>query len=225
MSKGLTDHWFVRFSRFGTTHLVRAQDGPRACGIASVMMTCCRMNKWTTVSEGMLSEDNVYTKYAGVSGAPYNGTTNTGGGFLVPLLNSLGIGNWVETFYGPSGVGAEIIKAATTFQLSTMPVIAHMNWANGEGHYVVIDNVFTILGTSYACVNDPWDGNIHVTSFQTGSPITYNSGTPTFSFDVWGSHFSYTPGSQATFSGFLMYCTGMDVKARLGKVFLSGNPM
>lgn len=218
--EGVTDRWFVRFTRFGTVHLVRSQSAGCSCGIASSMMACCRANKLTTIEQGMYIEKDVYKKYD-PSGS-YDGTSYTFGDKLVALLDGLGIGKWKCTNYGETGIGAAIVAAGNVYDISSMPVIAHIVWDGGGAHFVLIDDVIDFFGDLYACVNDPWDGDVHVTKFTTGATIPYKAESPTFSVDFWGSRNKYGGGGKGKFSGWLIQCAGLPVTNRPGNVMLSG---
>jgi hypothetical protein len=221
------DLWFVRFTRFGTTHLVRAQETPDTCGIACIMMICCRVNKWTTVREGMLVEKNVYEKYDVASGQPkgtYNGKGGTDTQVRADVLNSLGIGTWQVDSIPEDKVADAIIESANTFQLSTMPVVLRVVWDGGGMHAVIVDNVINLFGTYYACVNDPVDGDVHVLKIAKGQPIIYEPKDP-ISVNLWGKPPEKYAGDRGKFAGVITRCKSMDVSARLGKVFLSGNPL
>src|SRR4051812_4211516 len=92
-------NWFVRFSRFGTTHLVRAQEGANACGAACAMMAACRMDKVRTVAEAMHSETKTYDKVNAVTSYPAATGENFVGSNagiaateMAELMNSLGMG-------------------------------------------------------------------------------------------------------------------------------------
>jgi hypothetical protein len=157
--------------------------------------------------------------------ALYNGTAGTTGGPLTRLLNTLGIGKWEYIDYGQNGAAEAVIDSANVFQLTTCPIILGVDWDGGHGgHWVMVDDVINLFGHAYACVNDPWDADVHVMRIKKGQPIVYEAKSPRFSFDLWGKHGTYS-GGKGVVAGDLIRCTGMDVKSRLGKVFLSGNPL
>jgi hypothetical protein len=209
--------WFVRITRFGTTHLVRAQEAENSCGINSVMMAVCRMNKLTLLADGNYAEQLVYPKYD----ASYDGTSYTYTDKLADLLNKLKMGTWESVDVGATGVADAVVKSASFFQLSSVPIIVHVRWDDGGGHFVLIDYTFNVLGNHYATVCDPWDGHVHVTKMKSGSAVRYEADTKSvIGWSIDKPTHSYDKVNKGKFSGWLVRCTGMDVKARLGKVFL-----
>jgi hypothetical protein len=224
------EHWFVRWSRFGTTHLVRAQEGRKACGVACSMMAACRMNKWKTVQEGMLSEADTYKKIQKVTPLKtYDGTGSIERDDMATLLNSLGMGIWTASLVDPTAVADDIASDASVFQLCTVPIITGITWNRRGGHWVMIDQVFNVFGTNYAIVNDPWDANIHVMALTPGTKMTYNASRPTFAFEVWGKEFAdgsslddrYATASVGYFDGHIVRCTGMSTMQRVQHAILA----
>ena len=207
--------WYVRFTRFATTHLVRLQENEASCGPSCVMMAHCRMNRLTTVTDGMATEQgmvqNVRTVVPGKAGwDPANDATS--GNDIVTLLNSFGIGQWECTFVGPLSLAGALRDQASFFNLSSVPVIVHVDW----GHWVLIDYMFG----KYAVVCDPWDAQVHVTSVVDGQAVVYNNRSPVLAWSIPPVWKTRQGGGTGSFSGWIIRCTGMDVTARAGKVLL-----
>ena len=222
------EHWFVRYSRYATVHLVRAQEGRQACGVACSMMASCRMNKWKTVTEGMTSETETYRRIRAVTPlTAYDGTGTIERGDIATLLNSLGMGTWTPSLVPTTAVADAIMSDASVFQLSTVPIIVGITWNGGGGHWVMIDQVFNPFGTGHAIVNDPWDANLHVITLTPGVQMTYNAVRPTFSFELWGTGFAdgraldYTTPSVGYFDGHIVRCTSMSNAQRAQHAILS----
>ena len=55
----------------------------------------------------------------------------------------------------------------------------------------------------YGCVNDPWDGNVHVTKMSDGAEIKY-SGNDAIGWTIGGKKNDYPSGSTGKFSGWLV---------------------
>ena len=66
------------------------------------------------------------------------------------------------------------------------PVILGVDWDQGGAHWVVVDTIRTVMGTTYATVCDPWDANVHIQSFSTGSPFRYDASSGGFSVNFFG---------------------------------------
>jgi hypothetical protein len=207
--------WYIRLTRFATTHLVRLQENENSCGPNCVAMVHCRMNRLTNITDGMATEQgmvkNVQAKVPGMAAWDPD-TTPTSGDDLVNLLHSFGIGKWECVFVGDTTLAGALKKQASFFNLSSVPVIVHVDW----GHWVVIDYMFG----KYAVVCDPADGNVHVTTVQDGSAVVYNNRSPILSWSIPPVWSVRKGGGTGSFSGWIIRCTGMDCKARAGKIFL-----
>jgi hypothetical protein len=189
------------------------------------MMVHCRMNKVTTVTDGMAIEQSMIgTVQANVTGkANWDPDTEyTDAANMAELLNSFGIGQWQATNVGDTGVTAAAVASASFFQLSTVPIMVHVDWNGYGGHWVMIDYMFKKpIGNGYwAVVADPWDGHVHVTSMTPGQRVTYNNATPFLSWSIPPIPADRVAGANGFFSGWVVRCTGMSVLARLGKVML-----
>ncbi|ODU02608.1 MAG: hypothetical protein ABS79_00130 [Planctomycetes bacterium SCN 63-9] len=207
--------WYIRFTRFATSHLVRLQENEASCGPSCVMMVHCRMNRLTTITDGMATEQgmvqNVRTLVPGQGGwDPANDATS--GDDVVALLNSFGIGTWQCDYVTPGGLSGALRDQASFFNLSTVPAIVHVDW----GHWVMVDYMFG----EYAVICDPWDAHVHVTKVANGQAVPYNNRTPALSWSIPPVWKTRKGGGNGALSGWIIRCTGMDVKSRLGKVFL-----
>jgi hypothetical protein len=209
--------WFVRLTRFGSTHLVRGQEAPASCGINCVMMAVCRMNKWKLIADGNNVEQLVYPKYD----ASYVGTSYTYTGKLAALLNKLGIGEWESVNVGEAGVAQALIDSAAFLQLSSVPVIVHVEWNNHNGHFVLVDYTYNVFGAQYATVCDPWDSHVHVTRLTKGGTTQYDVDSDSvvgWSLDRPTNTYGTTI-NQGKFSGWIVRCKKVGGWARAGKFF------
>lgn len=217
--------WYLRATRFGTFHLVRLQESENSCGPNSAMMVHARMNRLTTVTDGMAIEQSmIETVRANVpSLAAWDPATEyTDADQLAELLNSFGIGQWEAEDVGEGGVTAAAVESASLFQLSTVPLIVHVDWNGYGGHFVMIDGMIKKpIGNGYwGLVADPWDGHVHVTTMTTGHRVRYNNATPFLSWSIPPIPDDRVAGANGFFSGWIIRCTGMSVLARLGKIML-----
>jgi hypothetical protein len=88
--------------------------------------------------------------------------------------------------------------------LNVNPVIVGIDWQAGGGHWVLIDTVRSRGGITFATVCDPWDANVHVTPLKSAT-FAY-TGKEENSFDLWGSHFTYsTPSVGDAFLGDILW--------------------
>lgn len=203
--------WFSRFTRFGDTHLVYAQEAEQSCGIACVMMTVFKINKLVPGAAAITTERQIDRIYGEVSGAPYDGSSYSYCKFLADTLNKLGVGRWEGRHIGATAVSQAIVDSvgrdvpgssllagplspvsyAINQLRSRTPIIVLVGWTAGGAHFVVVDTVnVTPLGL-YASVCDPWDGNVHITSFQIGRPFAYSGAPVPLSWDLGGRRHSY----------------------------------
>jgi hypothetical protein len=51
-----------------------------------------------------------------------------------------------------------------------------------------VEPIREFAGTRYATICDPWDSNVHLQSFKTGSPFLYDAAQGGFSIDFGGTH-------------------------------------
>jgi len=204
--------------------MVYGQEAENSCGMACMMMVNFKMKKGLmmagmaagsamsvvpvlgslvgpSLSEAAFraavkTEKEVYKAYTKVTGSPYDGSTYSDCTYFPQVLNDLYLGNWETVFVGQDGMSGAI-KAATD---RGAPCIGLVNWDGGGGHFVVIDE--THLG--YACVNDPWDAQVHVTKLSGNSPLRYNAGKEPIGFSLGGTKHKYRRGDVGTFNGYIV---------------------
>ena len=216
--------WYVRFTRFGTTHLVRLQENEMSCGPSCAMMVHCRMNRLTNVTDGMATEQSMIAnvKQTVPGRANWNAATDgLTGDEVAALLNSFNIGTWQSQDVGQTGVTDALIDSASLFNLSSVPIIAGVT-GPGVGHWVMIDYMIKnpFSGSYWALICDTWDSYVHVQSMSKGQAVDYNFSTPIGSWSfppIWPDR---TDSGTLRFDGSIVRCTGMPVLSRLGKVFL-----
>jgi hypothetical protein len=217
--------WYVRTTRFGTVHLVRMQESENSCAPNCAMMVHCRMNKLTNITDGMAIEQsmikNVRSTVTGKAAWDPD-TEYTNAADMAQLLNSFGIGQWTSGNVGDTGVTAAAVDSASFFNLSTVPIMIHVDWNGAGGHWVMIDYMFKKPWAKgyWGVVADPWDGHVHVTDMTPGARVTYNNKTPDLSWSIPPIPKTRITGATGFFSGWIVRCTGMNAKARLGKVLL-----
>jgi hypothetical protein len=216
--------WYFRFTRFGTTHLVRLQENEFSCGPSCAMMIHCRMNRLTTITDGMATEQsmisNVKNKVTGQAGWDPD-TQGQTGAEVAELLNSFNIGTWQDADVGANGVTDAIVNSASFFKISSVPIIARVS-GPGVSHWVMIDYMIKnpLSGNYWALVCDTWDSYVHVVKMTKGQAMNYDFSTPIGSWSfppIWPDR---TDSGTLQFDGEIVRCTGMPVTARLGKVFL-----
>ena len=223
--------WFVRLTRYASVHLVYAQQESNSCGIGCILMTNFKMKKsqmlmgmakaagvsaipiygafrgaelhQAAVAAAIKSEAEVYAAYSKVSGAPYVGTTDTNADYLATTLQNLRLGRWEAKDVGIANV-PQAIKDSTD---AGNPIICRTRWANGQGHFVVIDETHDVLNLT-AAVNDPWDGELHVIDMKLGEALKYHASDEPDSWSTWGKRNSYARGSWLTFGGYVIRRVG-----------------
>lgn len=218
--------WFTRFTRFGDTHLVYAQEAENSCGIACVMMCVFKINKLRPGATAVHEEQRIYQVYdrhfqrmapAQRAGTPYDGSIYTYAGILAATLNDLNCGTWEAVCLNENAVSQAIVNAVgTDIVTGTLagaainaltrgyPIILLTRWDQGGGHFIVVDTVNNFFGRLYASVCDPWDGNVHITHFSTGQPFVYEASTPRFSWDLGGTRHEYSGAHGSTVRGWVI---------------------
>jgi hypothetical protein len=184
--------WFTRLTRFGDVHLVYGQEANMSCGIASVMMCVFKINKLTPGSTSVTVEKDIYQKYSQVMGSGYlPETQGTYPQYLATVLNSFTSGNWAWRTYGPTDVPQKLLdKVRVTTGIGAVltvePVILGVDWDQGGAHWIVVDTIRDLFDNHYATVCDPWDANVHMQRFETGSPFYYDAASGGFMMNISG---------------------------------------
>ncbi len=219
--------WFVRFTRFGEAHMVYSQEAENSCGIASVIMVNFKLKKGligaaaatsaipivgpavssaltgAALKAAVLAEKEVYKAYEKVSGSPYDGSTYTYTDDLAALLNTLNLGAWEQKNLAETDVAQAVIDSVCG--TPSYPIILLTNWVvGGGGHFVVVDSVNTFLGTKYASICDPWDGDVHVQSFTAGSRFDYLADKPRGSWSLGGYRHEYASADTGRMKGWVV---------------------
>jgi hypothetical protein len=93
------------------------------------------------------------------------------------------------------------------------PVILGVDWLGADGrfhggHWVVVDavNRIPMVDRYWASVCDPWDGNVHITRFATGTPFRYEADSVPLSFSFGDAEHRYTR-SGIGIANDIIYCT------------------
>jgi hypothetical protein len=162
--------WFTRFTRFADVHLVYGQERGQSCGPSSVVMCDAKIKKFTA-PQAIHSEATVRGLYGGDF---VHTNANVSG--LVTLLNRLQLGSWTAAPYSfdllCNKVGVSSALSGPTVNVN--PVILRIGWTNGGGHFVVVDTIRSLGGSHWASVCDPWDADVHITSFDSAG-FTYRA--------------------------------------------------
>lgn len=189
--------WFTRFTRFGDVHYVFGQEQAMTCGPSSVLMCYTKLTKFSPSATGYDDTQKIRDYYAEWSGAAYDGsTTGTWPAGLVYALNKLGFGRWTHAVYDPQATSSKIIELVGSSggigpTATVKPIIVGVNWdGSTASHWVCIDTVRSLFGSSYATVCDPWDASVHVQSISPGTQFSY-SAEPTIGIDFGGTHYEY----------------------------------
>ena len=217
--------WYVRISRFLSAHMVYAQHAQNSCGIASITMVNFKQKKGVmlaglsaagavssvpiigsalaspiataAINYAVTTEKAVYAEYTKVTGSPYDGSEYSDADNFPAVLKNLGLGEW-EVYDMPANSFAATAKAATD---RGSPIIARVEWSGNLGaHFVVIDE----FHAGYACVCDPWDGELHVVSMPTNQRVNYNASDRIFSFSLGGTRHNYPASSTGVFSEWIV---------------------
>lgn len=215
--------WFTRFTRFGDSHMVYAQEAENSCGIACVMMVVFKVNKLTPGRKATHIEGKIYkaydkhwkAKYPGIrGGTPYDGSIYSYATLLAKTLNDLNCGQWEAVNIGESRVSKAIIDSVGTDYVGAgpllnsltrgSPIILLTRWTVGGGHFIVVDTVNYFFGSLYASVCDPWDGNVHITPFDLDTSFTYEASTPRLSWDLGGKRHEYSGATGSTVRGWII---------------------
>jgi hypothetical protein len=193
-------------------HLVYAQEAENSCGIACVMMVTFKINKLKLGAQAVYAEKEIYTKYSAASGANYDGSAYTYTNHLATVLNTLGIGTWTQEFTNDvssaiiNSVGTDIVGAGQVFNSIRRgyPIIVLVGWNAGGAHFVVVDTVNNFLGSTYASVCDPWDGDVHITPIEAGQPFVYEGAASPFSWDLGGTRHDYSQSQPGAANGWIV---------------------
>lgn len=221
--------WFVRVTRFGSVHMVYGQEKDCSCGIASIIMINFKMKKGRiaaaastasipvigpaiapaltglALKDAVAAEEEVYKTYSEVSGTKYDGSTYTWSDQLPKVMNKLGIGTWKDKFVGESGVAGAILDSVDS---NSYPILLHTTWnVGGGGHFIVCDQVHDFMGTKYACICDPWNGDVVITSFEKGKIFNYTGKDPAGSWSIGGIKHSYDTPNPGKMSGWVIQRT------------------
>jgi hypothetical protein len=213
--------WFVRLTRFGSAHMVRSQDQSNSCAMASVIMINFKIKKGLmfagmsagagltasgipggsylghTLSQAAInyaikSEAEVDKLYEKVKGASHdfekNGAKPT---FLPPIMSDLGLGQWETVNVGEAGLAQAVIDATA----DGTPVLLACVWDGGGGHALVVDQTWTIFGSTYFAVCDPWDAEVRIISATPGSTVRYDGSDKPISISFGGDRREYPAGN------------------------------
>jgi hypothetical protein len=219
--------WFVRVTRFASVHVVYGQEQKNSCGIACVMMVNFKQKKGlvataastagipligpavapvltkAALDSAVAVEKEVYKAYAEVSGAPYDGTVYTRATLLGRVLSKLGIGEWEGVFIGEGEVAGAVLDSLTGD--NDTPIILLTNWkSDGGGHFVVCDQVHKFMGSYYACICDPWNGDVVITKFERGQPFEYTAKDPFGSWSIGGFKHEYGAAQESKMNGWVI---------------------
>lgn len=202
--------WFTRFTRFGDAHIVFSQEGDNACGIACVMMCAFKINKLRPGASAVYKEKEIYQIYGKQSGAAYDGSAYTYTNHLASTLNQLGCGKWKTEQIGVNAVPDKIMKVVGKRGLlgpsvDVNPMIVLIGWDKGGAHFVVVDTVRGIGGHQYATINDPWDGDVHVTKIKSGEPLHYVAQQNRTSWEIGEPEHRYQKPSAGGGNGWIIY--------------------
>lgn len=205
--------WFTRFTRFGDAHLVFGQEAENSCGIACVRMCVFKVNKIEPGKTALQTEQQIYKVYSQASGRNYDGSTYTFANILADTLNKLNCGTWAADFVGAAGVSDAIIASVGTDIVGLgpainsfrrgYPIIVLVGWGRGGAHFVVVDTVNSFFGSLYASVCDPWDGDVHITSFKPGQAFNYIASSNPSSWSI-GSHHEYKQQAAGQTNGWIV---------------------
>lgn len=186
--------WFSRFTRFGDMHLVYGQEANMSCGIASLMMSVFKINKLQPGSTSVTVEKDICARYAAANGSSYApDVEGTYPQALATVLNGLTSGNW-RWRQTPVGDVAQVLidQVGVTTGLgptvNVNPVILGVDWDTGGSHWVVVDTIRSMFNTQYATICDPWDTNVHMQTFSSGSPFVYDASSGGFMINLWGEN-------------------------------------
>jgi hypothetical protein len=216
--------WFSRVTRFGDLHFIYAQEAENSCGIASVVMTVFKINKLVPGAAALHREREIYRHYSAVTGSTYDGSTYSFATDLASVLNRLSVGTWEARDIGATNVAQAIVDSVGVDvpglsllggplapalwvgnQLrQRIPIIVLVGWNAGGAHFVVIDTVNNTPFGMYASVCDPWDGNVHITEFRTGSAFNYVGAPVPLSWDLGGSRHDYSSSSPGSPNGWVV---------------------
>jgi hypothetical protein len=206
--------WFTRFTRFGDAHLVYAQEAENSCGIACVLMTVFKINKFTLGRPAVHAERRIYDVYGAAAGATYDGSAYTYANHLATTLCQLDVGTWTAENIGANAVsqaimdhvGVQTVGAGPLVNalVPGAPMITLVGWGTGGAHFVVVDTVNRFAGRLYASVCDPWDGDVHITPFAAGAPFHYVGAASPFSWDLGGTRHEYSTPSVGNSNGWVI---------------------
>jgi hypothetical protein len=178
-------------------------------------MCVYKVNKLSPFNQSTYLEKQIYTVYGQTAGEDYDGSSYTYAEYLADTLNKLNCGTWQATNVGPHGVANAIVKsvgmdiAGGDPVINTLargwPIIILTKWTrDGGGHFVVVDTVNNFMGSLFASVCDPWDGDVHIVPFRSGSVFHYVGRHQPLSFDNGGKKHNYHGESAGNMNGWIV---------------------
>jgi hypothetical protein len=212
--------WFVRFTRFGSAHMVRSQDQSNSCAMASIIMINFKMKKSAmfagmsagaglsvsgipfgsylgqtlsnaAINYAVKSEAEVSKLYEKVEGKAHDFEKNGAmPDFLPPIMSDLGLGQWESVNVGEAGLVQAVIDAT-----KEAPVLLACVWDAGGGHALVVDECHSFFGTTYFCVCDPWDGELRPIAVTPGTTARYDGSDQPISITFGGDRREYPAGN------------------------------
>ena len=202
--------WFTRISRFGDAHIVYSQGSVNSCGIASVMMCVFKVNKFAPGRAAITNEQAVDQVYSGVSNTNYDGSAYTYANFLGDTLNKLNCGRWKAEAITPTAVPKLLMDTCGVTSgwgptIDVSPVIVLVSWSGSGAHFVVVDTVRSFLGSTYATVCDPADGEMRVVEIKAGQSFAYrNSSVISLNIEGTPAH-GYTGPNSGSGNGWVIH--------------------
>jgi hypothetical protein len=176
--------WFVRFDRFGDTHVCYSQERSNSCGICCIKMAVFKINKFRPGAAALTNEDQVERAYlrhdTDLAALRSQGALPAA---LASTLNDLSVGSWTVAQPAADRIADFIID-----NQNGTPMLLASYWTGGTGgHCIMVDGIHHVPLTGYywACVCDPGDGNVHVTRLNRGSALVYE-GRRAPGINFWG---------------------------------------
>lgn len=206
--------WFTRFTRFGDVHMVYAQEAVNSCGIASVMMCVFKINKLVPGPRALYAEQEIYKVYGSAAATTYDGSAYSYASHLATTLNKLNVGSWKAERLGMAdvpgaimgSVGEDVVGAGPIVNgvRRGNPVIVLVGWSGSGAHFVVVDTVNNFLGSLYASVCDPHDGDVHITAMEKGKDFKYVPQPNFGSWDLGGKRGEYSGPKTGQANGWII---------------------
>lgn len=171
--------WHRRICRFMHTHWVFEQEGDESCGPSCGMMIAHRLRNVRLDAEDSYVGMEGYGMHQAVGTYNENTRPTDGGEMARYLKMMLGQSTQYQNPRLPSAVKTGVVanlKASKPVVMGVMWRGAHGPLGDEGGHWVCVDKISRLFGSTYVCVCDPGDGHVHPVKWNENQGLVYRPG-------------------------------------------------